>query len=510
MTEGKIVGFIDVGTNSIHVLVSKFFPDSLGTPIFHDKESVRLGQNLFSQGFIDQETINKTKLVVGHFVRVAQDMGAEEILAYATCAAREAFNRDKILDAVSESGIDLKIISGKEEARLVGLGVFGPYGPTDRCVVIDLGGGSTEVNLTKGNEVLFLDSLKAGSVRFSYGLGIDQHDPVSKSDYDLILKEVERISKNTAKELNEIGFDRAMGSSGTIINLAEMCAARRDGDSSYMTKKELSQLMRDLCEMTEGERRNVPKMNPGRSDIIIGGGAIAEQLMDSFEIEKIFISDQGLREGMQVDYLLGRGHKEFNLRNSSILTLARRCGSNETHSTQVRMLALQFFDGLKGAGLHDMDDDIKEILGYAAILHDIGEFISYNGHNQHTYTIITNSNMPGFTSDEMEDMALMAKFHHKRFPSSNNKFLRPLNKNRAKNVRMCALMLRMADVLDRHRSSPVDDMSGHLTKNNVIIELTSKEDLNMEVWKLIELSEAFKDVFGLNLKICASGWGDSI
>ncbi len=492
------------------MLVSKFFPDALGTPIFHDKESVRLGQNLFSQGFIDEETINKTKLVVGHFVRVAQDMGAKEILAYATCAAREAFNRDAILDAVSESGIDLKIISGKEEARLVGLGVFGPYGPPDRCVLIDLGGGSTEINLTKGNEILLLDSLKAGSIRFSYGLGIDQHARVSKSDYDLMLKEVDKISKNTAKELNEVGFDRAIGSSGTIINLAEMCAARRDGDSSYMTKKELSELMRDLCGMTEDQRRNVPKMNQGRSDIIIGGGAIAEQLMDSFEIDKIFISDQGLREGMQVDYLLGRGHKEFNLRNSSILTLARRCGSNETHSAQVKILALRLFDGLKKAGLHIMDDDTKEILGYAAILHDIGEFISYKDHNLHTYTIITNSNMPGFNADEIEDMALMAKFHHKRFPAGTNKFLRPLNKNRAKNVRMCALMLRMADVLDRHRSSPVEDMNGRLTKNSVIIELTSKEDLSMEVWKMEELSDAFKDVFGLDLKICASGWGDEI
>ena len=510
MTECKVVGFIDVGTNSIHVLVSKFFPDSLGTPIFHDKESVRLGQNLFSQGFIDEDTINRTRLVVGHFARVARDMGAEEILAYATCAAREAYNREEILDAVSESGIDLKIISGKEEARLVGLGVFGPYGPRDRCVVIDLGGGSTEVNLTKGNEVLFLDSLMAGSVRFSYGLGIDQRDRVSQSDYNLILKEVDKIAKNTAKELNEIGFDRAMGSSGTIINLAEMCAARRDGDSSYMTRKELSELMRDLCAMTEDERRNVPRMNPGRSDIIIGGGAIAEELMNLFEIDKMFISDQGLREGMQVDYLLGRGHKEFNLRNSSVVTLARRFGSNETHSAQVKMLALQLFDGLKEAGLHNMDDDIKEILGYASVLHDIGEFISYNGHNNHTYTIVTNSNMPGFTSDEIEDMALMAKFHHKRFPVGSNKFLKPLNKQRAKNVRMCALMLRMADVLDRHRSSPVDTMSGRLTKNSVIIELTSKEDLNMEVWKLEELSEAFKDVFGLNLKICASGWGDKI
>ncbi len=507
MVDGRTVGFIDVGTNSIHVLVTQFFPDSVGAPIFDDKESVRLGQNLFAEGFIDQETIERTKLVIGRFVKIAKDMGAEEIFAFATCAAREAYNRNELLDAASEAGIDLRIISGTEEARLVGLGVFGPYGPPDRCVDIDLGGGSTEINLCKGSEAIFLDSLMAGSVRFSYGLGIDQRGVVSSAEYEKILRAVDKVAENAANRLREIGFDRAVGSSGTMINLAEICAARRDGDASYMTKKELSELMRDLCAMDEVQRRGVPRMNPGRSDIIIGGGAIAEELMRLFEIDKIFISDRGLREGMQFDYLLGKGRKEFNLRRSSVMTLARRCGFNEKHASQVNMLTMQLFDSTKDLGLHSMNGDVRGLLGYAATLHDIGEFISYNKHNVHSYTIILNSNMPGFTSAELEDMALMAKFHHKRFPGANHKLLKTLPRQRAKTVRYCAMMLRMADVLDRHRSSPVDSMRVLTVGDGVLIDLKSKEDLSMEVWKLEELSEPFKDVFGLELRICASGWG---
>ncbi len=510
MTDTRTVGFIDIGTNSIHLLVSRFFPGSLGTPIFHDRESVRLGQNLFSQGFIDEETIEKTRLVIANFSRAAKEMGADEIMALATSAAREAYNRSEILDAVSASGIELRVISGEEEAKLTGLGVFGPYGPSDRRVLIDIGGGSTEINLSKGTEVLFLDSLKAGSVRFSFGLGVDQHSKVSPSDYASLCKEVNKIAKKTVKNLKGIGFDSAVGSSGTMMNLAEMCAAGRDGDASYMTLKELSKLMKRLCNMTEPERRNVPGINAGRSDIIIGGGAIAEELMTMLEIEKIHISDQGLREGMQISYLLNKGHKEFNIRDSSVNTLAMRCGYNPEHSTQVRNLALQFFDGMKEQKLHKMDDNVRELLGHASTLHDIGEFISYNKHHIHTYTILTNSNLPGFDAEEIEAMALMARFHHKRFPTAKNRYLRNLSAERSEEIRMCALMLRMADVLDRHRTSPVEDMEGKVTKDSVILELTSVEDINMEIWKLEELSDAFKDVFGRDLKICASGWGGSI
>lgn len=508
MADGKTVGFIDVGTNSIHVLVAQFFPDSVGTPIFDDKESVRLGQNLFAQGYIDKGTIERTKLVVGRFVKIARDMGAEEIFAFATCAAREAYNRNELLDAVSDAGVELRIISGTEEARLAGLGVFGPYGPPDRCVDIDLGGGSTEINLSKGSETIFLDSLMAGAVRFSYGLGIDQHGAVPREDYEKILHAVDKVAAEATKNLRKIGFDRAMGSSGTMINLAEMCAARRDGDCSYMTRKELSELMRDLCAMDEVQRRNVPRMNAGRSDIIIGGGAVAEELMKLFEIDKIFISERGLREGMQFDYLLGKGRKEFNLRRSSVMTLARRCGFNEKHASQVNKLTLQLFDDMKELGMHSMDAEVRELLGYAATLHDIGEFISYNKHQNHSYTIILNSNMPGFSPSELKEMALMAKFHHKRFPSAGNRFLKDIPRSQVRTIRYCAMMLRMADVLDRHRSSPVDSMRVIKVGSSVLIDLVSKEDLNMEVWKLEEVSEAFEDVFGSDLRICASGWGE--
>jgi exopolyphosphatase/guanosine-5'-triphosphate,3'-diphosphate pyrophosphatase len=183
--ESKIISFIDIGTNSIHLLVVRFFPGSMGTPIFQDKELVRLGQNLFKYGSIDRDAIEKTRIVISNFVRISKDLGAENIFAYATCAAREATNRRELLDAIRIEGADVKVISGLEEARLIELGIFGPGGPSERSLIIDIGGGSTEIVLSEGKENLFTDSLSLGSVRLAYGVDEpDQNQALTFAEYD--------------------------------------------------------------------------------------------------------------------------------------------------------------------------------------------------------------------------------------------------------------------------------------------------------------------------------------
>jgi len=502
MADGsKVVGFIDIGTNSIHILVVRFFGNSMGTPIFQDKETVRLGQHLFKHGFIDEETIEKTRIVISNFVRISKDLGAEKIFAYATCAAREAANRKELLDAMKIEEVDVKVISGFEEARLIRLGIFGIDGPPRRTLGIDIGGGSTEVVLCKGREDLFLDSLSLGSVRLAYGFEQDHSKALTFQEYDLIRRHVDMMSYHTCRKVREIGFENAYGSSGTMVALAKMCAARRDGDSSYMMYYELVELMKELYTKDAEDRKEVAGMNPARSDIIVSGGAIAEELMYLLEIDRIEISEKGLKQGMEMDYLITNGHSDFNIRDSSVLNLAKRCQYDEPHAEIVRKNALLLFDEMRGLGIHYMNNDIRALLSYASVLHDIGEFISYPKHHLHSYIIILNSFLPGFDNEELRTMALLARFHHGNFPTARSKQFKELDDGEISDILRCAMMLKIADILDRRRDSSVDAVELSVSSNVVTISLGSESDISMEMWKLKTIESDFKAVFGLGLKI---------
>lgn len=499
--DSKVMSFLDVGTNSIHMLVVRFFKDSLGTPIFQDKETVRLGQNLYRSGYIDKETIGKACLVLSNFVQISKDMGAEKIFAIATCAVREAVNKNEFLDAAKANGTDIKIVSGLEEARLIKLGVFGPEGPPGKYLEIDVGGGSTEIVLCKGSEDLYLDSLSMGSVRFAYGCDVDQSKALTFQEYDHIRRQVDMMSYRTGRKVREIGFERAYGSSGTILALADMCAAKRDGDSSYMMYYELVELMKEIYSKDVSERGRIQGMNPQRADIIVAGGAIVEELMYLLEIDRLEISQNGLKQGMQADYLLKSGCSDFNVRDSSVRTLANRCQYDKGHAEIVKRNSLKLFDDMKALGMHSMDDEMRTMLSYAAQLHDIGEFISYTKHNLHSYIIISNSFLPGFTNDELRKIALMARFHHKKFPDATSKYFGSMDRAEAKDVLEASMMLKIADILDRHRNSSVDTVSLSLSDGVLIMEIGSERDVSMEIWKLNTIKEDFMKVFGLELKL---------
>ncbi len=497
-SESETVGFIDVGTNSIHLLVVRFYKDS-STPVFQDKETVRLGQSLYSTGRIDQATIEKSALVISRFAQISRDLGADRVVAFATCVAREASNRDELTSAISGVA-EVKVISGAEEARLIALGVFGDKGPDERTIEIDIGGGSTEVIIRERGENLFLDSLNVGAVRYAYGLRIDNRAPVSDEDYNFMLCNVDTSSYQAVNRVREIGFSRAVGSSGTFIALAKMCAARRgDHDASYLVFKELKELMPTIRSRDLVGRYTIPSLGKGRADIIVAGGAIAEELMSQFGIDKIHISQKGLKQGMQLDHMLSHGYTIFGTRGSSVRALANRCQYDKAHAETVSRNALSLFDQARELGLHCMDDGYRNLLSCAAILHDIGEMISYTNHNTLSQVIIENADLVGFSINEIRDMGLIVRFHHKKFPESKDPRLSSLPREEALAVRQCAMLLKIADVSDRHRNHAVTDIRLSRSEEAVTLKLVSDSDPSMEMWSLEKIRPDFRKLFGLDM-----------
>ena len=500
-SESETVGFIDVGTNSIHLLVVRFYKDSTGTPVFQDKETVRLGQSLYSTGEIDEETIRKSSIVVSRFAQISKDLGADKVVAFATCAAREAANREDLIRAISaDSEVEVKVIPGTEEARLIALGVFGDKGPEERTIEMDIGGGSTEIIIREGGENLFLDSLSMGAVRYAYGLKIDNKAPVSDDDYNFMRRSVDISSYHAVNRIKNIGFTRAVGSSGTLIALAEMCAARRgDHDSSYLTLSELREIMPDVRSRDVVGRYSVPGLGKGRADIIVAGGAIAEELMAQFGIERMEISQKGLKQGMQLDHMLTHGYTIFGTRESSIRALAHRCQYDEAHAETVAKNSLSLFDQARAQGLNLMDDGYRNLLYCASLLHDIGEMISYSNHNVLSQVIIENADLVGFTVDEIRAMGLMVRFHHKKFPGSKDPRLSSLPREDALAIRQCAMFLKIADVADRHRNHTVSDIRLVKRGDKVLVELVSDGDTSMELWSLEKVRPDFRKLFDLDM-----------
>ncbi|MCQ2070103.1 MAG: Ppx/GppA family phosphatase [archaeon] len=491
----KTVSFIDVGTNSIHMLVVRFFEGSMGTPVFQDKESVRMGKSLYEKGRIDVETLDKITLVAGKFVEVSRRMGAEEIVAMATSAAREAENGSDVVSLFERLGVRLHVIPGKEEARLIRLGVLGPYAK-EKTLCIDIGGGSTEISISEGEKTYYLDSLELGAIRMAYGTGIDQRGPVSPARYDTLKRVVDTKCYRSVGAVREIGFDKAVGSSGTLTAIGEVCGSRRaDKDTSYILRSELRSLMRELCAMDSSERAKISKIGTNRADIVIGGGAVLDELMGLFKIDRIEVSGNGLREGMMTDYLLNNGHTDFDARSSAVRNLRGRCCTDEQHVENVVRYTAGLYDALVNGGLMERDPLWRELLLYAAELHDIGEFINYEGHNVHSYTIIRNSYLPGFDSEEIELMALMARFHHKSFPKPTSKYLVDVRSENIDMLLKCSLVLKIADILDRGRDGAIDRISLDVFWDRTVLRLGSSKDISMVLWKLSSIGDVFRGVF---------------
>ena len=339
-------------------------------------------------------------------------------------------------------------------------------------------------------------------MRFAYGLGIDFSGKVSDEDYGVALREVDMSSYHAVGMVRESGFSKAYGSSGTMIALASMCASRRgDGDASYMTLAELQNLMTYLRGLDSAGRSEVKGLSKNRADIIIAGGAIADELMFLLGIDRIEISPYGIREGLQTDMVVSRGRTVFDVREASVRSLACRCGYDRRHSETVERYSMLLFDEARELGLHRMSDDMRSLLSCAATLHDIGEIVNYENHNVLSQMMIENSDMVGFDMTELRCMGLMARFHHKKFPGPRDRNLKGLAPRTASDVRRCAMFLRMADILDRHRTSSVDGLEMGFNEDSVVLRFSCTEDPTLELWRLEKITDDFERLFGHRLEM---------
>lgn len=515
--DGKVIAFIDLGTNSVRLLVVKLNPNFSYTVISQEKEVVRLGEREFNDELLKPEAMRRTILVCKNFAELAKTYGASEIIAVATSATREASNRDEFIGELrAKADIDIKVISGLEEARLTYLGVSSGVDIGDKkAVFVDIGGGSTEISIGDQFNLYYLDSFPVGAIRLTSAF-IREEWPgsVSASTYENIFLYAKNVILRATSVVKRHNIETAFGSSGTIVNLAEianrMFDKPNDSKGLILGRKQLKKVVEELCSLPLEERRKIPGINPERADIIIGGAAIIDALMDNFDLKEVIVSTRGLRDGMLEDYISkipGFPHfQKTPIKERSVIQLGRLCNFDEKHSYVVATLALQLFDSSKRMGLHNYGNEEKDFLKYSAMLHDIGDFISFNNHHLHSYYIISNAEMLlGFNQQEVKLIANIARFHRKKYPNTEMLEEEGFDAYSKRLVIVLSMLLRFAENLDRSHAGLIKSAEfNEADENSVALKITSDSQFLLEEWSLKNNVGAFHKVFGMELRIIGS------
>jgi len=509
---------IDIGTNSIHMIVVRVRPDLSFEIIDREKEMVRLGAGGLDGRALTPKAMQAALQVLSKFRRLAESHQVERILAVATSAVREAENGGEFLKAiVTQTGIRARIISGQEEARLIHLAAAYGLGLSDDVtVVVDIGGGSVEITQGTGSTLATGKSFKLGVIRLTERFV--QSDPISEREERRMVRYIESALKDYLKEITEAGFDRVVGTSGSILSVGIIAATEEDGAipasvrNRRVSAKQMRRARKAICSAPLQKRLTIPGLEPRRGDIAVAGSILIDVILQRLKATEITLCDMSLREGIVLDYV-ARHREEIvhaerypDLRRRSVIELAERCNYSPAHSQHIATLSLRLFDTTRS--IHGMTDREREWLEYAALLHDVGVHISYEKHHKHSYYLIRNGDLRGFEPLDVETIALIARYHRRAVPSLGHAEFGELPKKRRRAVRALAAMLRLAEALERSHSQVITGVTLQERDDDVLIELQTSGDAELELWAASRHAAPFERVLGKPLRLETPGSGN--
>jgi len=501
------IAAVDIGTNSVHMVIARIAANGRFEVLTRLKEMVRLGSGRGEMKRLEPDAIDRGVTTLTRCRQLADSYDAS-MFVVATSAVREALNAAEFITrARNEAGVTVDVISGYEEARLIQLGVLQALPVFDRnLVLIDVGGGSTEVLFGKEGQVRYARSVKLGALRMTRRFFPD--GDVEPGSVERCRDYVRAGFASVVHEAAPVGHDVAVGSSGTAETLAAMVYARRGEEpqslnAATISLQELTEVVDDLAgAKTTEERRKLPGIDSARADILLGGAIVLEQVCAGLGIEELTISEYALREGVLLDAIHrlrgGSLHHLSDLRRASVFHLMELCDDDPDHSMQVARLALDLHDGL--ASRLSLGDSDRELLEAAALLANSGLFISHSGHHKHSYYVIRNSeHLMGFTDREIELIALIARYHRKSAPSEikHPEFAALTSEDRMV-VRRLAALLRVAIGMDRNHDGAVRrvDVGERADDGAVLISMRADPtaDLSLEQYTAMDRRDLMEEL----------------
>jgi exopolyphosphatase/guanosine-5'-triphosphate,3'-diphosphate pyrophosphatase len=485
------IAAIDIGTNSIHMIVVQVRPDLSFEIIDREKDMVRLGAGGLDGRALTPSAITAALQTLAKFKRVAESHKVDEIVAAATSATREAKNGgDFIAQVDRELGIRPRVITGTEEARLIHLAAgYGVDVGGTAAVVIDIGGGSVEVTFGTATQLTLGKSFKTGVIRLSEQFV--KSDPLAERDERKLVKHLNRQMGAYLDQLAVRGFARVIGTSGTILSLGALALTDEGGPPTELrnrrvTVKALHRLRKRLVASDIEERLAMPGLDPRRVDLSVGGAVLLDTIVRRLGAEDLTLCDLALREGLVLDYIhrnsarIRKVERYPDVRRRSIVELGERCGYWSEHAQQVARLALSIFDQTRS--VHGLTDREREWLEYGSLLHDIGVHISYERHHRHSYYLIKNGDLRGFEPQEIEVIGLVARYHRQATPKKSHEGFADLPGALRKTVRILAAILRLAEGLDRSHAQALSGIDLYPRGDDYLARLRASGDAELELW----------------------------
>ncbi len=515
LNESLRIAAIDVGSNSIHMIVAQIDADGAATTLWRLKEPIGLGRMSFPSRRLSPIAMSSAVATLTRFKQAAQQRQAQHIIAVATSAVREATNGGDLLERVKrEVGINLKVISARDEARLIYIGVRHAVTLGQKPhLIVDIGGGSVEFIVGDESKASMLESRKLGAARMT--ARYIHSDPVSPTDLAAIKRHFDRELSSFNTQVAALAPVAAIGTSGTLENIAAMCApfadqsaisAAADGTtpSAAIDRLAFEKLLAMLLTSDSKSRSKLQNLDEQRKDQIVAGALLVGEMFEKFNLSRITICNSALREGILLDYL-SRHQPDLQVqrdvpdpRRRSVLDLARRCDWHESHSEHVRNVCLRLFDDLKV--LHQLGPRERELIEYASLLHDIGWHIGRTGHHKHSMYLIMHGDLKGFSKEEICIIANIARYHRKRPPRGKHTEYSSLGETARRIVDVGAAILRLADGLDRSHAGVVTGLHCRVEAKRIKCTLYARSDAELELWGARRKRKFFEKVFASDIK----------
>ena len=518
------IAAIDIGTNSFHLLVAAVDPKLRTFRIIQaEKATTRLGERDPETGELTEAAMQRGLETLRQFRDLAASHRVEQIVTAATSAVREAPNgRDFLQTILDDLGMEVDLVSGPEEARLIYLGVLSgmPFGDRPH-LLLDIGGGSTELILADGRDARALTSTRVGAVRLQRDFVRDDPMPPQRRSFlqAFIQGSLEPAVDKVRRRIKPGETPVLVATSGTAMAIGSLAASEEERPPRKLhgyrvTWQSLNKVVDRLITMTPAQRRELAPINDRRAEIIVPGALILQTTMKMLGVEDFVLSERALREGLIVDWMLRQGLLEdrfsfqSSIRQRTVIHQVQRFAVNQSRAERVASHALSLYDATRGV-MHDDSGEGRELLWAAAMLHTCGQHINISAYHKHTWYLIRHGELLGYSEAEHLMVAAIARYHRRSLPKKRHESWQLVaTRDNRRCVHQMALLLRLAAALDRRPEPVISALRIHAVKGSLDLEIVPErvnQNVSLEQWSLEGCAEVVKEAVGVNLRVRVQG-----